>query len=75
DGSHTRSYEGTGLGLAISKNFMKLMGGSLSLYSAGVDQGTAVTLSLPLLANHGETEPNATAGPAEQVLVGQQVEG
>ncbi|MEL6231740.1 MAG: sensor histidine kinase [Cyanobacteria bacterium J06627_3] len=75
DGSHTRSYEGTGLGLAISKNFMKLMGGSISLYSAGVDQGTAVTLSLPLLANHGETEPNATAGPAEQVLVGQQVEG
>ncbi|MEO0430432.1 MAG: sensor histidine kinase [Cyanobacteria bacterium J06656_5] len=75
DGTHTRSYEGTGLGLAISKNFMKLMGGSISLYSAGVNQGTAVTLSLPLLANHGEMELNTTAGPTEQVLVGQQAEG
>ena len=78
DGSHTRSYEGTGLGLAISKNFMKLMGGSISLYSAGVNQGTAVTVSLPLLANHGELEEAQQAGdelkPTEQVLVGQQVD-
>ena len=78
DGSHTRSYEGTGLGLAISKNFMKLMGGSISLYSEGVDQGTAVTVSLPLLANQGEVEgqmPEAeTADTAEQVLVAQQAE-
>ena len=60
---------------SISKNFMKLMGGSISLYSAGVNQGTAVTLSLPLLANHGEMELSTTAGPTEQVLVGQQAEG
>ncbi|MEA5463229.1 sensor histidine kinase [Leptothoe sp. PORK10 BA2] len=72
DGSHTRSYEGTGLGLAISKNFMKLMGGSIGLYSAGVDQGTAVTLSMPLLANHGEVaaDPVDAAEATEQVLVG-----
>ena len=72
DGTHTRSYEGTGLGLAISKNFMKLMGGSISLYSEGVDLGTAVTVSLPLLANQGEAEepqPEETADAA--VLVGQ----
>ncbi len=80
DGTHTRSYEGTGLGLAISKNFMKLMGGSIGLYSAGVDKGTAVTVSLPLLANQGETDADAPAkdtnkASAEQVLVGQQVEG
>ncbi|NEQ52451.1 MAG: sensor histidine kinase [Leptolyngbya sp. SIO3F4] len=79
DGSHTRSYEGTGLGLAISKNFMKLMGGSIGLYSAGVDQGTAVTVSLPLLANHGETndaQPDGDEAKAtEQVLVGQKVNG
>ncbi|MEO0458999.1 MAG: sensor histidine kinase [Cyanobacteria bacterium P01_A01_bin.114] len=49
DGSHTRSFEGTGLGLAISKNFMKLMGGTISLYSAGENQGTSVTVVLPLL--------------------------
>ncbi|MGD1950966.1 MAG: sensor histidine kinase, partial [Leptolyngbyaceae cyanobacterium] len=72
DGTHTRSYEGTGVGLAISKNFMKLMGGSISLYSEGVDLGTAVTVSLPLLANQGEAEepqPEETADAA--VLVGQ----
>ncbi len=75
DGTHTRSYEGTGLGLAISKNFMKLMGGSISLYSAGVDQGTSVTLSLPLLANQAVADQGNPPAATEQVLVGQQVEG
>ncbi|MEM9264579.1 MAG: sensor histidine kinase [Cyanobacteria bacterium P01_F01_bin.13] len=79
DGSHTRSYEGTGLGLAISKNFMKLMGGSIGLYSAGVNQGTAVTVSMPLLANQGDVEESDQDSDdveaAEQVLVGQKVEG
>ncbi|MEM7066715.1 MAG: sensor histidine kinase [Cyanobacteria bacterium P01_B01_bin.77] len=79
DGTHTRSYEGTGLGLAISKNFMKLMGGSIGLHSAGVNQGTAVTVVLPLLANHGEqnkSEPSEDGvEAAEQVLVGPKVEG
>ncbi|MEM9976486.1 MAG: sensor histidine kinase [Cyanobacteria bacterium P01_D01_bin.2] len=76
DGSHTRSYEGTGLGLAISKNFMKLMGGSISLYSEGVNKGTAVTLSLPLLANQAEpAAEDSKTGAVEQVLVGQQSEG
>ena len=75
DGSHTRSYEGTGLGLAISKNFMKLMGGSISLYSTGVDQGAAVTVSLPLLANHGESDDASQGGgevstTEQQILVG-----
>ncbi|MEO1400505.1 MAG: sensor histidine kinase [Cyanobacteria bacterium J06635_1] len=56
DGSHTRSYEGTGLGLAISKNFMKLMGGTISLYSAGEDQGTTVTVLLPLLPQSSADE-------------------
>ncbi|MEM9161449.1 MAG: sensor histidine kinase [Cyanobacteria bacterium P01_F01_bin.4] len=60
DGSHTRSYEGTGLGLAISKNFMKLMGGTISLYSAGEDQGTTVTVLLPLLPQSGADEELTT---------------
>ncbi|NEP55697.1 MAG: hypothetical protein F6K31_01470 [Symploca sp. SIO2G7] len=79
DGTTTRSYEGTGLGLAISKNFMKLMGGNISLHSAGVDQGTTVKVSLPLLANQSEAKAagqNSTKlKAAEQVLVGQKVDG
>ncbi|MEO0867044.1 MAG: ATP-binding protein [Cyanobacteria bacterium J06642_11] len=75
DGTHTRPYEGTGLGLAISKNFMKLMGGNISLYSAGVGEGTSVTLSLPLLANPDVgTTNNDDAKPAKPVLVSQQAE-
>ena len=53
---------------------MKLMGGSISLYSEGVNQGTAVTLSLPLLANQAEPAEDGKTGAAEQVLVGQQSE-
>ncbi|NEP18573.1 MAG: HAMP domain-containing histidine kinase [Leptolyngbya sp. SIO4C1] len=56
DGSHTRSYPGTGLGLAISKNFMKLMGGDITLSSAGRDQGTEVVITLPLMSQQSSSE-------------------
>ena len=48
DGSTTRKFGGTGLGLAISYNLLELMGGSISLYSAGKGQGTTITVTLPL---------------------------
>jgi len=56
DGSTTRRHEGTGLGLAISRNLISLMGGSITLYSAGLGQGTQVLFALPLV-----TAPSAAA--------------
>ncbi|MCF4969631.1 sensor histidine kinase [Nostoc sp. CMAA1605] len=49
DGNNTRKCEGTGLGLAISRNLIELMGGTITLESAGINKGTTVKISLPLI--------------------------
>ncbi len=49
DNASTRKFEGTGLGLAISRNLIELMGGTITLDSAGINQGTTIAIALPLI--------------------------
>ncbi|NES08216.1 MAG: sensor histidine kinase, partial [Okeania sp. SIO2F4] len=60
DGSTTRAYSGCGLGLAISRSLMELMGGNITLESAGKNQGTTVSLSLPVALQTSDYGENLT---------------
>lgn len=62
DGSTTRKFSGTGLGLAISKNFMKMMGGDITLSSPGQGLGTNVEIIIPLMTEKkSDSEPAASS--------------
>jgi PAS domain S-box-containing protein len=58
--SGRQSQQGTGLGLAISQEFVRLMGGNLTLVTA-VGQGTTFRFELPLVMPSETSEPNDNA--------------
>ena len=49
DGSMTRRQGGLGLGLALVRQIVELHGGTISVNSAGKDQGAVFSIHLPLL--------------------------
>jgi signal transduction histidine kinase len=65
DASPTRSHSGLGMGLAIVRDLVRLHGGRIDVYSAGLNQGAVFVVTLPLLPVDGTHE-----GGAELALVG-----
>lgn len=61
DGSTTRAYSGCGLGLTISRSLMELMGGNITLESVGKNQGTTVSISLPIALQTSDSKKILTS--------------
>jgi signal transduction histidine kinase/DNA-binding response OmpR family regulator len=56
DGSTTRKYGGLGLGLAIVRHLVELHGGTIKVYSDGVNKGATFTVLLPLKTDNGKLD-------------------
>ncbi len=65
DGSTTRELGGIGLGLALSRSLMQMMDGWITLKSDGINQGTVVTITLPL---YQKTPQPLKSQPLKQVV-------
>jgi cell cycle sensor histidine kinase DivJ len=62
--TYQRRHEGAGLGLSIVKNLVALHGGELTIRSK-IDQGTTVTVALPLVFT--PTAPATVSEPASNI--------
>ena len=74
DASQSRAHRGLGLGMAIVRHLVEMHGGVVAVDSAGKDQGTTVTVILPVRAvpadsaNPGIDRPAASPETASQPL-------
>lgn len=74
DATQSRAHRGLGLGMAIVRHLVEMHGGSVTVDSAGKDQGTTVVVVLPIRttpaqsATPGNGEPSAPSETAVQPL-------
>jgi signal transduction histidine kinase/CheY-like chemotaxis protein len=68
DDSLERGAAGLGIGLTIARELVRLHGGTLSLASAGLGQGTTFTVALPKVNAPAATSEVATSGEAQPPL-------
>lgn len=47
EGSANRKFQGTGLGLALTKELIELHGGSIEVFSEGLDRGSRFSFTIP----------------------------
>jgi len=63
DKAHQRQTDGIGLGLALVQSIVDLYGGRLAIASAGLGQGTTVTVWWPIQQSPANTGMGATSKP------------
>ncbi|QIR35434.1 PAS domain S-box protein [Tolypothrix sp. PCC 7910] len=66
DSKTTRKFGGLGLGLAIVRHLTELHGGTVHVYSLGLEQGATFTIQLPLLSSSATI--NQDGEPPQKVL-------
>ena len=62
DTPYSRITEGTGLGLPLSKKLVELHGGKLSVESEGLNKGTSVRFTLPIISRRVVSDEEESIG-------------